>query len=459
MGANMAGHSIQEIHIDKLLFDVRNPRHDILDSQNQTLREIVLDQKSKLTKLAHDIVDHGMNPSELTIVVPSEDNIGKFTILEGNRRLAALKLLDDPTIAVWGASSKAIDALKSFSKTYNANPIQTLGCVVFDRREDANHWIELRHTGENEGRGVVGWRAKEKARFNERLGKRSPALQIVEFVRKNANLSEAERETLKKPNISSIQRLVNDPDVREPLGIDISDGYLTTNLASEEVISGLTKVVMDVSTQRISVDDIRHKSDRRDYISEFTEEDLPDTNATPVGTWKLESQTSPVTPRVSSSTKGAGTVPVTRSVPLSTSRKTLIPSSCVLRIKQPPRINKIYRELRALEIDLFENSGAVMFRVFLELSLEEYARKNQIPVKDSESLVNKLKKVADHLKNAKSMTANELKPIRVACSSKDALFATNTLNAYVHNPDFAPKPIDLKVTWDNFEKFFKAMWS
>ena len=130
-----------------------------------------------------------------------------------------------------------------------------------------------------------------------------------------------------------------------------------------------------------------------------------------------------------------------------------------MRIKQPPRINKIYRELRALEIDLFENSGAVMFRVFLELSLEEYARKKQIPVKDNESLVNKLNKVANHLKNAKSMTDNELKPIRVACSSKDALFATNTLNAYVHNPDFAPKPIDLKVTWDNFEKFFKAMWS
>lgn len=446
-----------EIQIDKLLLDVKNPRHDVLDNQTETLREIILDQKGKLIRLAHDIVDNGINPADLTIVVPSEDDHDLFIVLEGNRRLAALKLLVDPTMAALGASSKDINILKSCSKRYNDNRINYLRCVVFSKREDANHWIELRHTGENEGRGIVSWRAKEKARFNQLLGKPYPALQVIDFVKKNASLSEEETETLKKPNISSIKRLINDPDVREALGIDVSDGYVTTNLASEEVINGLTKLVMDVAAQRISVDNIRLKSDRAEYVREFTEEELPDINATPVETWKLQSQTSPVTPRVSPSMKGTGAVLVKKSVPLSISRKTLIPSNCVLKIKLP-RINKIYRELRDLEIDHFENSGAVMFRVFLEFSLEEYARRNHILFKENEKLVNKLKKVADNLKNAKLMTDSELKPIRVACFSKDALFATNTLNAYVHNPDFSPKSRDLKVTWDNFDKFFKAMW-
>lgn len=456
--ANMAVYTVQEIEVDKLLLDIINPRHGILEKQSETLAEIIRDQRGKLLKLAKDVVDFGINPSDLTIVIPSKDGSGKLIVLEGNRRLAAIQLLRDPTLAALGYDTRSISAFKLHSERYKKSPVDRMLCVVFSQRDDANHWIELRHTGENEGRGVVRWGVKEKARFNESLGKPSSELQVLEFVRKNSNLSEEEKKALKKPNLSSIQRLISDPDVREALGIDITDGYVTTNLPSEEIINGLTKLVMDIATQRKSVDDIRHKEDRANYISEFSEEYLPDTNANQVETRKIQSQTSLVKPRVLPSTTVSGASQGKRSVRLSISRKTLIPSSCVLKIKQPPRINKIYRELRDLEIDHFENSGAVMFRVFLELSLEEYSRRKQIPFNDNDYLVTKLKKVADYLKTTKLMTSDELKPIRVACSSKDDLFATNTLNAYVHNPYFAPKSKDLKITWDNFEKFFKAMW-
>ena len=46
-----------------------------------------------------------------------------------------------------------------------------------------------------------------------------------------------------------------------------------------------------------------------------------------------------------------------------------------------------------------------------------------------------------------------------ASGSKDALFSANTLNAYVHNPDFNPQPLYLKTTWNNMEKFMKVIWS
>ena len=455
----MAKYNVQEIEVEKLLLDVSNPRHDILGSQTETLGGIILDQKGKLVKLAKDILDFGLNPSELTIVTSSEDESDKFIVLEGNRRLAALILLSDPGMAALGYDSRTIDKFKSYGERYKDNPIKRLPCVVFKQRDDANHWLELRHTGENEGRGVVPWGAREKARFNQLQGKPSPAFQVLEFVRKNSNLKEEDKETLKRPNLSSIQRLIGDPDVREALGIDMTDGYVNTNYPSGEIINGLTKLVMDVATQRISVDNIRHKEDRGSYISEFAEEYLPDINSKPIKTWALQSQTGLVKPSVLPSKGVTGAIPGKKSVPLSTSRKTLIPSSCVLKVKNAPRINKIYRELRDLEIDHFENSGAVMFRVFLELSLEEYAKRNQIPFDKNTRLSAMLQKVADHMKANNFMTPAELKPIRVAYSSKDSLFSSDTLHAYVHNPDFAPKSKDLKVTWDNFEKFFKAMWS
>jgi len=454
----MGKYGIQEVEVGKLLLDVSNPRHDILGSQIETLGEIILDQKSKLVKLAKDIADFGINPSDLTIVIPSEDERDKFIVLEGNRRLAALQLLADPTMAALGYDSGAISKLKSYSKKYKDNAIERLRCVVFSQRDDANHWIELRHTGENEGRGVVAWGAREKARFNELLGKPSSALQVLEFVRKNSNLSEEEKEALRKPNLSSIQRLVGDPDVRDALGVDITDGYVNTNLPPEQIVNGLTRLVMDVATQRISVDDIRHKSDRTDYVSEFAEEDLPDGNVGPVETWELRSQSGSVAPRVVPGKGASGAVPGKKSVPLSTSRPALIPASCVLRIKNAPRVNKIYRELRGLEVKGFENACAITFRVFLELSVEDYAKTKNINYHENDSLANKVGKVAKYMESNKLMSTDELKPIRVACSTRDNLVSIKTLHAYVHNPCLSPKADDLKLTWDDFEKFFKAMW-
>ena len=455
----MAGYSIQEIEVDKLLFDVKNPRHDVLSDQTETLHEIMLDQKGKLLKLAKDIVDFGINPSELSIVTPSKDESDKFVVTEGNRRLAALKLLSDPAMAALGYNSEDVNTFKAYGEKYNDSPIKSLACVVFGQRDEANHWIELRHTGENEGRGVVPWRAKEKARFSELLGKPFPEFQVLEFVKRNANLNKEDLEYLKKPNITSIKRLIGDPDVREALGIDITDGYVNTNLPPGEIVNGLTKLVMDFATQGKSVDDIRHKDDRANYLYEFTEEDLPDGNANPVETWELRSQTGPVKPRVLPSKGVSGVVPGKKSVPLSTSRPTLIPSKCVLKVKNAPRISKIYRELRGLEVKGFENACAITFRVFLELSVENYAKAKDINYHENDSLANKIGKVAKYMESNKLMSKDELKPVRVACSTQDDLVSTNTLNAYVHNPDLSPKADNLKLTWDDFEKFFKAIWS
>ena len=454
----MSSYSIQEIEVDKLQLDVRNPRHDIREKQTETLAEIMLDQKSKLLKLAKDIVDFGINPSDLTIVIADKGDNDKFIVLEGNRRLAALELLCDPTLAAMGYDSKSVNAFKLYGETYKKAPIEKLRCVVFTQRDEANHWIELRHTGENEGRGAVGWGAQEKARFNELLGKPSSALQVLEFVKKNSNLDEKGKEALKKPNLSSIERLVDDPDVRESLGIDITDGYVTTNLPPEEIINGLTKLVMDIATQRKTVDDIRHKVDRADYISEFTEEYLPHNNISPVGTWKIQSQSGPIKPHVPPTEAISGIKAGKKSVPLSTSRLTLIPPNCILKIKKPIRINKIYRELRGLEVKGFENACAITFRVFLELSVENYAKINNISCHENDSLAKKIDKVAKYMESKKLMTTDELKPIRVACSTPDNLVSTNTLNAYVHNPNLTPKSDDLKVTWDNLQKFFETIW-
>ncbi len=217
------------------------------------------------------------------------------------------------------------------------------------------------------------------------------------------------------------------------------------------MIKGLTKVVLDVAEKQITVNNIRSKKDRQDYLASFDSDDLQEFSTPIQKNWSLQSHTTSVTPALGKP------APKKKKIPLSTKRKTLIPAKCTLIIHHA-RLNKIYDELQSLKVDDFQNACAVMLRVFLELSLDEYSSVKTIPFPKDPYLVQKLNKVADYLEKNGLMTKAELKPVRVACSSPNALFSTNTLNAYVHNPNLAPKAKELKETWDDMQKLFETIW-
>ncbi|MGW1740590.1 hypothetical protein ACWCPQ_17470 [Nocardia sp. NPDC001965] len=84
--------------IESLLLDERNPRFaEEVDSQEAAITELLAGAHSKLVNLAQDIAREGtLNPTELPVVV-NED--GDLIVVEGNRRLAALKLLRNPELA------------------------------------------------------------------------------------------------------------------------------------------------------------------------------------------------------------------------------------------------------------------------------------------------------------------------------------------------------------------------
>ena len=56
-------------------------------------------QGEKLLELAQDILDVGLSPGEPLWVAPDPRAQGKFVVLEGNRRITALKVMDNPALA------------------------------------------------------------------------------------------------------------------------------------------------------------------------------------------------------------------------------------------------------------------------------------------------------------------------------------------------------------------------
>ncbi len=443
----------KNIDLSLLSVNIENPRFEMVGSQREAISQMINDQGQRLSKLAQDILDNGLNPSELIIVVKHEKSEGQYNVLEGNRRITALKLLANPDL-IPDKHKSLLNAFRKLSERFYLNPIKDLPCVVFDDEQFANRWIKLKHTGANDGIGVVSWDAQQKDRFEERVeGKSSYALQVIDFLSKQDLDADLKRDLNKLPS-SSVQRLVTDPDFRSVVGLDIKDGKLYTKLPPEEVTKPLVKMAKDLLRSDFTVKEIYYKDDRLNYIETFKKSDVPDKANELSAGWEL------TTPNPPQKSKGNPVISSlkSKSSRLSTARNTLIPKSCIIQINQP-RINKIYRELKDLDLRDFCNCGSIAFRVFIELSIDNYIEeKNITGANKNDSLRKKVTVVADYMQSNSILDKEKLKGIRNALGNNNHILSIDTFNAYVHNKHLNPTETDLKLAWDNIQYFVLKLW-
>lgn len=447
----MAEYETKTINITQLLLNQRNPRFDVQKGQREAIKVMLQDQGDKLFRLSNDIVERGTNPSDLTMVKPSKKAKNMYEVLEGNRRISAIKILIEPELAKLTGNKALSKRYKELSKTFRKNPIDKLNCVIFKDDDRADHWVELKHTGENQGVGTVGWDGSAKARFRERRGKPNPALQVLDFMKDNAKLDRKTQESLDNFNVSvtNLNRLLGDLYVRDFLGLEIKDNIVHSELSPKETIKGLTKIIKDLANKKIKVGDIYYKGDREKYVEGFSKRFVPNHSNRSDKKWPLHS------PIESTDTPKK---PKKRSKPLSIKRKRIIPSTCTLRISDN-RINSIYHELKMkLIVDELPNAGAVLLRVFFEFSTDHYIEENGITIYPNDNLKERFKKVLRHIKVNDLLSRDELKPATVAVGKPDGLFSTETFNAYVHNKRFSPLANDLKITWEQMQPVFEVMW-
>ena len=316
--------------------------------------------------------------------------------------------------------------------------------------------IRLKHTGENKGIGIVPWNAQQKARFEERLiGRASYALQVIEFLKKQDQLEQELKNKLNTVPTSSLQRLMNDPDVRDVIGVSAENGKIVSSFSPEDIVKPLTKIVKDLLHKDFTVKEIYYKDDRANYIETFKNNELPNKTKPLRSKWELVTNNPP---KATENEKEYKQGRIKRSVSLSSRRNTIIPKSCIIHINEP-RINKIYRELKDIDLNYYINAAAVMFRVFIELSVDVFVEKKNITnMKLDSSLQKKVQEVANYLQTNNYLDKHKLKGIRTSVSNPNNIMSINTFNAYVHNKHFSPIAGDLKTTWDNIEPFITKIW-
>jgi len=421
----------EDISVVDLLVDGMNPRHERVSTQRQAISSLVRDAPDKFLRLASDIVDNGLSPLDPLLVMPN----GKkgFIVLEGNRRAAALKILTNPDLAAGTGVEKAVKALSHRATGLSPD----VRCVILQSREEAQHWLELRHTGENEGAGVVRWGAEQQQRFAGRRG--SQADKAVVFADALAGAYASSPALLdrlaevRRKRLTTLGRLLSDPDVRQKLGIEFDGDRLATYYPASALQKTFERILSDLAGE-LSVSELKTKHQRQDYTDRIRE-DLPK-----AGTRRPEAQ--PLAAAVSEKP------PTKPKPPAPTPAPTRLFEGISL-INASSRVQAILAELQRLDVDQFPNAASVLLRVVVDLmTAEVYEKKKWNQGEKLQKRVRKCLHLIDPTDKDKRYQA-----VMTGLQDATSFFAVDTLHAYVHNPRFHSSAADVRALAGGFSSF------
>lgn len=476
----MAGqkYEYKQVKIADLLLNTSNPRFNPVKHQTETIQAMVEDQQGKLSTLAEHIIENGLNPTDIILVRPQ----GKqWLVLEGNRRVTALKLVNEPDL-VPSQYAKLKRDFQKLNAVLDNSLLENIPCVIINDEALANEWIRLKHTGENDGAGTVRWDGQQTSRFSYQIsGSADSRIVFLDSLKALDEIPEEYKAHFIDIKKTNFDRLMGDPDVRNLVGVENVNGKFEL---PNGVNAYLLEILYDLAFTDFSVGNIYRKDDRKKYIESIIER----IKSKQADTLKIQaitgenrfhnegstiregcpkdgadgervqggSRETPKAERLKAFPDAKGKEGKGKSYPVN--RKTLIPSQHKLTITHG-RIVKIFNELKSLDVEVYPNAVAVLFRVFIELSTDCYISKNKITSANVDStLAKKIEAVAGDLESKKIMTKHELRAARQMASSDTQNSSVKTFHSYVHNKDVTPSSTDLKSAWDDLWTFIEGIW-
>lgn len=492
---------VQYININELNLDLDNPRFpEPAVGQRDAINKMLDIQGARLIQIAKHIAENGIDPSENLIIFKSDDEEGHYIVAEGNRRLSALKLIQNPLLAENKRHQESFQKIKLSM----VRDIDAVNCVIFDD-DSYERWILLKHTGQNSGVGRVEWTTPEKERHASKHGKTSFQFQIYQFMEKQTLLYKDIIRHKKHIKMTNLGRLLGDPDVRKRMDLESIDGALFCWAPEGIFIEKLGNILRMMTSlgptgrAEFTVNRIRTKDNRIDFMDELSiksltkdkvlskpwkvidgakAQDTPD-NKDPNGNDEGDTffgGTGSVGPdgktggngtEGSPEPKTGGTVggsPGGLANPPKPYRDNLIPSSVRLKFGAHKKCHRIFSELKgSLNFKEHTNAISVMLRVFIDLSVSHYVETNNLKKEHSNGkppkvgLHDKVVLSSEHLRKNKKLTGPECTAIQAFSSA--VTNSAGSLHQYIHNGNLYPSKDVLNTEWDNFQPLLIAIWS
>ncbi len=443
--------SRETVSLKKLHLDTDNARHGTLDAEADAIAWMLTDfrAKAKTYKLAGAIAEKGLSPIDDILVVPMDDTTDDYVVVEGNRRVTALKLLLNPDLAPTEIIKRRYQQLASAAAVEIPKAIE---CKIAPGFQEASYWIQLRHGGEQEGVGTVPWGSKELERYHSRIGQRGPnakSMGVLDYAYENKILN---ADQIRSFPLTNLTRLLNDPGVRARMGIEVTADGVRSTVKETFFRKGLALLLRQLADGDVTVTSIKQKEQRRDYIDQVM-------NTAGVDTDQKAAQPYDVKGSKSYYANGAATPqPRGRGRRPTHERKSMIPRNFSLGFSLK-RLKNVFEELQYISVEDCPNAVAVLFRVFFEGCLDRYAEKAKLSGynRNSDNLKKRSQRVIEGLKQSGRIDKNVANPVGAFLTSPNGVGSITTFNSYIHNIAHHPLPRDLKTTWDNLAPFFEAL--
>lgn len=441
-----------ELSIDELILDLDNPRVGSTSSQSEALESIVRLNTGYFQNLMASIRDDGLDPGDSLYVVRSDDG-QDFVVLEGNRRLSALKVLSNPDVLAGtdlpeGAKRRLIGEAVGFQRT----EVEPIRCVRFDDREDANDWIRRRHTGVAGGEGRITWRPLEIQRFSGDY----TTIDVIDFIGRNGGYSNEEWEqvqrVLSSAKSTNLTRLLESVVGRSHIGIELQTEQsrktpiLTTD--PKWALAVLKRIVDDIVKGDVDSRRLNRASDIEKYFANLPE----DLQQKPQSTIAVPRTFKEI--RLTGSQTRPSQKPKSRTKSAPRTRKALAPRKHPFDTTNSTKLGMLLKEASTLDVSKFPLSCAFVLRAVVELAVNDYMDANSLPrgQKGSQKefdLARKADDVLKHIVNAGICSATDLRAFRRNLLNRKSACSIQALNGFVHGPYDLPTADALHAGWES----------
>lgn len=466
----------KQLAVTSLHLDAKNPRLG-RETTSRAPREIIqyLFEHDKALESASSIASCGYFPNEPLLAVREND---RYVVVEGNRRLAALKALREPGL-LDGSLGRKVARLSRRITAPNA--ITKVPVTIAPSRRATDRQIAARHIGTP----VLAWQAENRASFileklaegyendelRDELGFSLPDIQKARQTRaiadmaRSLDLPEELKAKLDRPRaklFTTLERVFESSVGREFLMVESNpDHGLRGTTTKKQFLRGFTKLVTDVALGNQSSRTLNTNENIRAYFKSWDPAERPK---------KKQGSFIPSDIIKGSSVASPSGKPKARPPrrPKAVS-ETILPKDFKVRFGSE-RLIDMRREMTKLKRRDFPNAGAVLMRVFFELAVLDYlertgelaeivaklekkeGRKLPFGVPTMKQLVPEVTRIAKC-----RLSRRESKLVEKAIRYDQAApFTISDLHGFVHSPDL-PGERDIQQFWGRTGPLLRMM--
>lgn len=474
--------------VDGVLLDPRNVRLDI-ETDDVPQADIIHDlfRNESALGLVDGIAKIGYLTHEVPIVLRRKR---KLYVVEGNRRLAALKAIQNPHLA--GEYQGRVAALAE--RIADRDSLRRIEVKIAPTEDDALQLIAALHTG-NPRRP---WKPERQARFFQaqldaglsigELRSRYPTVELTKFILRSRivdffRAARYEDEEVaryvnsKKFSASTLARIYESKQFQDLTGIgltDDEDARLKLSIANECFLRMAQHIASGMADDRINTRSVGtvKSTTFQELMAELQAIKMSDESSRPAPHGMADGGAGTSESPPGGGVDGSAPVPAAGMEPPTSSKPGRRPRpSSFLTMSRitvpdpfPDSVRDVASELSRLDIDQFPNAASDLMRTFLEKAIKSFAESIGADIRSSSA--NRSSFVQLHhclvwldeymTSNGKRAIAQAVKRVQSReashfIGSKDHLDAVN------HNHQISATPEDVRNGWTAIHPLLAAM--